>query len=379
MGEAYIVDAARTPIGKRDGALSDVRPDELLGDLMARRIERLGIDPVTVDDVIAGCVTQFGEQGGNIARLAWLGAGLPATVSATTVDRQCASSTTAINMAATGIMAGMYDLVVAGGVESMSRVPMASDRVVFSNRLMSRYHMVGQGYSAELIAQRWNLDRQEMAELCFRSHQKALAATDAGAFDREIEPVEVTNDGKAARVSADEGPRRDTTVEKIAGLKPVFVDGGYVTAANASQISDGAACLILASERTVEELGLQPRARVVGFAYAAVDPTMMLTGPIHAIPKALERTGLRLEDMDVVELNEAFMSVVMATRDELGLDMTKTNIRGGAVALGHPLGASGARLPVTALHILEDLDLRYGLCSLCVGFGDGVALIIERV
>ncbi len=379
MGDAYIVDAARTPIGKRDGALSGVRPDELLGDLMVRRIERLGIDPVTIDDVIAGCVTQYGEQGGNVARLAWLGAGLPATVPATTIDRQCASSTTAINMAATGIMSGMYDLVVAGGVESMSRVPMASDRVAFSNRLMSRYHMVGQGYSAELIAQRWNLDRQEMAELCYQSHQKAIVATDAGAFDREIEPVAATDNGEPVTVSMDEGPRRDTTVERIAGLNPVFVHGGYVTAGNASQISDGAACLVLASERKVEELGVKPRARVVGFAYAAVDPTMMLTGPIHAIPKALAKTGLTLGDMDVIELNEAFMSVVMATRDELGLDMAKTNIRGGAVALGHPLGASGARLPVTALHILEDLDLRYGLCSLCVGFGDGVALIIERV
>ncbi len=379
MGEAYIVDAARTPIGKRDGALSGVRPDELLGDLMARRIERLGIDPVTVDDVIAGCVTQYGEQGGNVARLAWLGAGLPATVPATTIDRQCASSTTAINMAATGIMSGMYDLVVAGGVESMSRVPMASDRVAFSSRLMSRYHMVGQGYSAELIAQRWGLDREEMAELCYESHQKAIAAADAGAFDREIEPVAVSDNGERSTVARDEGPRRDTTVDKIAGLKPVFVDGGYITAGNASQISDGAACLILASERKVEELGVKPRARVVGFAYAAVDPTMMLTGPIHAIPKALRRTGLSLADMDVIELNEAFMSVVMATRDELGLDMSKTNIRGGAVALGHPLGASGARLPATALHILEDLGLRYGLCSLCVGFGDGVALIIERV
>jgi len=379
MGEAYVVDAARTPIGKRDGSLASAPPADLLGDLIRSRVERLALDPNDIDDVIAGCVTQFGDQGGNIARLAVLASGLPVTVSATTVDRQCASSATAINFAAMGIMAGVQDLVIACGVESMSRVPMASDKPVIGERILDRFDIVGQGYSADLIAHKWKLDRREMAELCFDSHQRAIAAQEAGDFDREIVPVRVADNGGTVTVERDEGPRADTSVEKIESLKPVFADDGYVTAGNSSQISDGAACLVLASKEKADQLGLVPRARVASFAYAAVDPTIMLTGPIDAIPKALAKAGLSLDRMDAIELNEAFMSVVMATRDELGLDMAKTNIRGGAVALGHPLGASGARLAVTLLHTLEDRDLGCGLTSLCVGFGDGVATVFERV
>jgi acetyl-CoA acetyltransferase family protein len=379
MAEAIIVDAARTPIGKRDGALASVRPDHLLGDLIRSRIDSLGIDPRGIDDVVCGCVTQFGEQGGNIARLAILGAGLPVTVPATTVDRQCASSLTALNIAAANIMAGTQDLVVVGGVESMSRVPMGSDKTSFSERLLDRFNMVGQGYSAELIAERWNLSRRELAEWSCESHRRAVAAQRAGAFSREIVPV-TAGDGHGQRlVEHDEGPRADTSVEKIESLKPVFKDDGVVTAGNSSQISDGAACLILASPAKAAALGLRPRARLVAFAYTAVDPTIMLTGPIHAIPKALAKAGLSAAEMDAIELNEAFMSVVLATRDELGLDMDRVNIRGGAIALGHPLGASGARLPVTLLHILEDRGMRFGLVSLCVGFGDGAATIIERL
>ncbi|MCP5112557.1 MAG: thiolase family protein [bacterium] len=379
MGEAYIVDAARTPIGKRDGCLSAVRPDELAGDLIRERVESLGLDPADIDDVILGCVTQVSEQGGNIARLAILSSGLPIAVSATTVDRQCGSGATALNIAAMGVMSGMQDLVIAGGVESMSRVPMASDKVQFSDRLLARFDMIAQGYSAELVAEKWKLDRHEMAELSFESHTRAAAARDNGEFVREIVPVRVSANGAATVVEHDEGPRSDTSVEKIESLKPAFKEDGYITAANASQISDGAACLVLASGKAVRELDLCPRAKVVGFAYSGVDPTIMLTGPMRAIPKVLHKTGLKLEDVDAIELNEAFMSVVMATRDELGLEMSKTNIRGGAVALGHPLGASGARLPITLLHIMEDRDLRIGLSSLCIGFGDGVATVIERL
>lgn len=379
MGEAYIVDAARTPIGKRDGCLSTVRPDELAGDLIKARVDHLGIDPAEIDDVVLGCVTQFGEQGGNIARVAVLASGLPVTVTATTIDRQCASGATALNIAAMGIMAGVQDLVIAGGIESMSRVPMASDKLALGERLMDRFDMVGQGYSAELVAEKWDLDKHEMAELCYQSHARAVAARDKGEFSREIVPVTVAANGQTSVVEDDEGPRSDTSVEKIESLKPAFKEGGYITAGNASQISDGAACLVLASKEKAESLGLRPRARVVAFAYAGVDPTIMLTGPITAIPKALNKAGMTLKDMDAIELNEAFMSVVMATRDELGLEMSKTNIRGGAVALGHPLGATGARLAATLLHILEDRDLRFGLSSMCVGFGDGAATIIERL
>jgi acetyl-CoA acetyltransferase family protein len=256
---------------------------------------------------------------------------------------------------------------------------MASDKLALGERLMDRFDMVGQGYSAELVAEKWDLDKHEMAELCYQSHARAVAARDKGEFSREIVPVRVAANGQTSVVEDDEGPRSDTSVEKIESLKPAFKEGGYITAGNASQISDGAACLVLASKEKAESLGLRLRARVVAFAYAGVDPTIMLTGPITAIPKALNKAGMTLKDMDAIELNEAFMSVVMATRDELGLEMSKTNIRGGAVALGHPLGATGARLAATLLHILEDRDLRFGLSSMCVGFGDGAATIIERL
>lgn len=377
--EAYIVDAARTPIGKRDGALAAVRPDEMFGDLVRARIEHLGIDPHGIDDVICGCVTKVGEQAVNVGRRAVLAAGLPVSLSAQTVDRQCASSLTAVNIAASAIVAGHQDLVVAGGVESMSRVPMASDNVSMSERALDRFHVIGQGHSAELIAERWGLGREELAHWSCESHRRAVAARDAGDFAREVVPVTTRRNGTTVIVDRDEGPRAATSAERIASLAPSFKADGVITAGNSSQISDGAACVVLASPARAEALGLRPRARVVAFSYAGVDPTMMLTGPIRAIPKVLAKAGLRLGDIDAIELNEAFMSVVLATRDELGLDMARTNVRGGAIALGHPLGASGARLLVTLLHLLEDRGGRYGLASLCVGLGDGAATIIERM
>jgi len=377
VGEAFIVDAARTPIGKRDGALASLHPAVLFGDLVRARLEAVGVDPHDVDDVVCGCATKCGEQGGNIARLAILAAGLPVSLSATTVDRQCGSSLTAINMAAASVMSGAQDLVVAGGVESMSRVPMASDGLKLPEPYVERFDVVGQGYSAELIAQRWNLSRHELALWSCESHRRAIAARTA--FGREIVPVTVSDNGSSRIVASDEGPRPDTTVEKIEGLKTPFKADGVISAGNSSQISDGAACVTIASPDCAKRLGLWPRARILSFAYAGVDPTIMLTGPIYAIPKALAKAGLALNQIDFIELNEAFMSVVLATRDELGLDMERTNARGGAVALGHPLGASGARLVVTLLHILEDHGAHYGLASLCIGFGDGVATVIERL
>ena len=387
MREAVIVDAVRTPIGRRDGGLADLHAVDLGAVVLRALVERTGIDPLQVDDVIFGCVSQVGEQSLNVARNAWLAAGLPEEVPATTVDRQCGSSQQAIHFAAQGVMAGVYDLVVAGGVESMTRVPMGSSAssgpgAPFGPTMTDRYQgrLVPQGISAEMIAEKWQLSREELDEYSYRSHQRAAAAQDAGFFDRQLVPVEVRHpDGSVTWVRADEGVRRDTSLEKMAGLKPAFKPDGRVTAGNSSQISDGSAALLIASRETAERLGLRPRARFTGFALAGVDPVFMLTGPIPVTEKVLARTGLRLEDMDVVEINEAFASVVLAWGREVRPDWERVNPNGGAIALGHPLGASGARIMADLLAELERRQGRYGLQTMCEGGGMANATIIERL
>lgn len=379
MSEAYLVDGARTPFGRRGGTLAHMRPDDLAAVPLTRVVERTGIDPGALDDVRLGVSTQVGEQGLNLGRLLPLVAGLPDTVPGATVNRMCGSSLETFNQCAQGIMAGTYDLMVAAGVESMSRVPMMSDGAGLNARLLQRYNIVPQGMSAELIAERWHLDREALDAFSLESHRRALAAQDAGRFDAEVVSVPSAEGGDAAPVVRDEGPRRDTSLERLATLKTVFKTDGVVTAGNASQLTDGAAALLLASEQGLATHHLRPRARVVAMALSGVDPVIMLTGPIPATRRILDRTGLTLADMDVVEINEAFASVVLAWGAEMHPDWTRVNPNGGAIALGHPLGASGARLVLTALHELEARRGRYALITMCIGWGMGIATIIERM
>jgi acetyl-CoA acyltransferase len=384
--EPVIVGAVRTPVGRRNGGLAGLHAVDLGAAALRALVDRSGIDPGRVDDVIMGCVSQIGEQAVNVARNAWLAAGLPEEVPATTIDRQCGSSQQAVQFAAQGIMAGGYDLVVAGGVESMTRVPMGSTMsgpgVPFGPTMNERYQgrLVPQGISAELIAEKWGLTREEQDAFALRSHQRAAAAQDAGRFGRQLVPVEVPGpDGAATWVRADEGIRRDTSMEKLAALKPAFRPDGQVTAGNSSQISDGAAALLLASRAVAERLGLRPLAGFVSFALAGVDPVLMLTGVIPATEKVLERAGLRLPDMDVVEINEAFASVVLAWGREVKPDWERVNPGGGAIALGHPLGASGARIMTDLVAELGRRGGRYGLQVMCEGGGMANATILERL
>jgi acetyl-CoA acyltransferase len=384
--EPVIVGAVRTPVGRRNGGLAGLHAVDLGAAALRALVDRSGVDPVRVDDVIMGCVSQTGEQAVNVARNAWLAAGLPEEVPATTVDRQCGSSQQAVQFAAQGIMAGGYDLVVAGGVEHMTRVPMGSTMegpgVPFGPTMHARYQgrLVPQGISAELIADKWGLTREEQDAFSLRSHQRAAAAQDTGRFDRQVVPVEVpAPDGGSVRIGADEGIRRDTTLEKLAGLKPAFRPDGRVTAGNSSQISDGAAALLLASRATAERLGLRPQARFVSFALAGVDPVLMLTGVIPATERVLERAGLRLADVEVVEINEAFASVVLAWGREVEPDWERVNPNGGAIALGHPLGASGARIMTDLVAELARRGGRYGLQVMCEGGGMANATVIERL
>lgn len=395
MREVVICDAVRTAVGKRDGALAGVHPVELLGRVITATLERSGVDPERVDDVIAGCVSQIGEQSMNVARNAWLSAGLAESVPATTVDRQCGSSQQALHFAAQGVMAGAYDVALACGVESMTRVPMMSnvaDADPFGERLRARYAdgLASQGISAEMIAARWELTREACDRLALDSHRRAAAARDRGAFADEILPVKVTGaDGAVVEHTADEGIRAGSSLEQLAGLAPAFRtedrDAAHpglrwvVTAGNASQISDGAAALLVCERATAERLGLTPRWRVHTMVVAADDPVMMLTGPIPATHKVLQRSGLALADMDHIELNEAFAPVVLAWQTEFGADPERLNPRGGAIALGHPLGASGARLATTMLHALEQTRGRYGLQTMCEGGGLANATIVERL
>lgn len=389
MNEAVILEAVRTPIGKKGKALANVHPVDLLGHLLKSTLERLDIDPARVDDVIIGCVDQAGEQAFNVGRNAWLSAGLPESVPATTIDRQCGSSLQAIHFAAQGVMAGVYDLVLAGGVESMTRVPMGctifnGPGVPITEGLKARYGLengwFNQAVGAQMIAERWGLSREDLDRFSLQSHQRATAARETGRFRREIIPVPVKNgDGKEFLFEADEGIRPDTTYEQIAALDPAFEGLPFITAGNASQISDGASLTVIASPRMASELGLRPRARFRAFAVVGVDPVTMLTGPIPATQKALQRAGLSVDDMDLFEVNEAFASVVLAWQKEIGAPMERVNVNGGAVALGHPLGATGARLMATLLNELEHRQGRYGLIAICEGGGMANGTVIERV
>ncbi|HWC40453.1 MAG TPA: thiolase family protein [Actinomycetota bacterium] len=379
--EPVIVGAVRTPVGRRNGGLAGVHAVDLGAVALRALIDRGGVDPGLVDDMIMGCVSQIGEQSVNVARNAWLAAGLPEEVPATTIDRQCGSSQQAVQFAAQGIMAGSYRLVVAGGVEHMTRVPMGSTMtgpgVPFGPAMHDRYQgrLVPQGISAELITEKWALTREEQDAFALRSHRRAAAAQDAGRFDRQLVPVEAPG----GWVRADEGVRRDTSMEKLAGLKPAFRPDGQVTAGNSSQISDGAAALLLASRAMAERLGLRPLARFAGFALAGVDPVLMLTGVIPATEKVLGQTGLGVDDLDVIEINEAFASVVLAWGREVEPDWERVNPNGGAIALGHPLGASGARIMTDLVAELERSGGRYGLQVMCEGGGMANATVLERL
>lgn len=384
MREAVIVEAVRTPISRKKGKLSGIRPDDLAAMTLKEVVNRAGIEAAEVEDVVMGCVTQVSEQGFNIARNAALIAGFPVEVTGTSVNRQCGSSQQAFNFACQAILAGQHDCVIAAGVESMTRVPMGSDGgsnplSPISPQLSSKYQIVPQGISAEMIAEQWKLTRTQLDQFGFESHMKAANATDKGYFDREIMPIQVKVNGEVELVKQDEGIRRDTSVEKMGTLQPAFRPDGVVTAGNSSQISDGACAILVMSRQKAEELGLRPRARFVASTLAGVDPTIMLTGPIPATRKVLHKAGLKLEEVDLIEINEAFASVVLAWGKELSPDWEKVNVNGGAIAIGHPLGCSGTRLLTTLLHELERRDKKIGLSTMCIGFGQGIATIIERL
>ena len=384
MTTAIIVDAVRTPLGRRNGMLADWHPVDLAAHVLRTLVERSDLDPALVDDVIMGCVSQVGEQGLNIGRNAALAAGFPDSVPATSVDRQCGSSQQALHFAAQGVMAGAYDVVIAAGVESMTRVPMGSSllpgRDPFGPNVHERYpDLVPQGLSAELIAEKWSLGREELDAFALESHRRAAQATDEGRFEREIVAVPVTSEDGGATVDRDEGIRRDTTADRLASLKPAFKADGVVTAGNSSQITDGAAAVLVASEEAAARLGLTPRARFQGFALAGDDPVLMLTAPIPVTAKVLDRAHLSLDALDVIEINEAFASVVLAWEREVHPDPARVNVNGGAIALGHPLGCSGARLMTTLLNELERSGGRHGLQTMCEGGGMANATIIERI
>ena len=387
--DAVIVDAVRTPVGRRNGALRDWHPVDLAAHVLGALVERNGLDPAVVDDVIVGCVTQTGEQGMNLARNAALAAGFPESVPGTTVDRQCGSSQQALHFAAQGVMAGAYDVVIAAGVESMTRVPMGSTILngpgmrfgpAMTQRYMPAGGLVPQGLAAEGVADQWGLSGESLDAYSFESHRRAARATDEGRFAGEIVAVTVDTPTGKRQFDVDEGFRRDTSLEALAALKPAFLaEGGTVTAGNASQLSDGAAAVLVMSEERCAALGLVPRARFVSFAVCGADPLTMLTAPVPATAAALDRAGLTLDQVDVVEVNEAFASVVLAWAAEHRPDMDKVNVNGGAIALGHPLGCSGARLTATLVAELERSRGRYGLQTMCEGGGMANAMVLERL
>jgi acetyl-CoA acyltransferase len=386
MREAVIVDAVRTPVGRRDGGLKSWHPVDLLAHTLRAVVQRTKIDPALIDDVIAGCVGQVGEQAYNVARNAVLAAGFPESVPGTTVDRQCGSSQQAAHFAAQGVIAGSYDIAIACGVECMSRVPMGSNSAAgpgkpFGPGVMRRYHdtVFHQGVGAEMMAERWKISRTELDEFSLESHRRAAQATAEGRFCNEIIPVPVETESGPAHITKDEGIRAGTTLEKMGTLKAAFKPDGVITAGNSSQISDGAAAVLIMERGTADRLGLRPLARFVEFAMAAEDPVIMLSAPIPATRKILQRAGLSIEDIDRVEINEAFASVVLAWQREIDIDLCKVNVNGGAVALGHPLGASGARLMTTLVHELQRSGGRYGLQTMCEGGGMANATLIERM
>ncbi|WP_455354338.1 acetyl-CoA C-acetyltransferase [Streptomyces sp. SYSU K217416] len=385
MAEAYIVEAVRTPVGRKKGGLSAVHPADLGAHILKALVDRSGIDPAAVEDVVFGCLDTVGPQAGDIARTAWLAAGLPEEVPGVTIDRQCGSSQQAVHFAAQGVLSGTQDLVVAGGVQNMTQIPIAfasrqaaeplgltEGPYAGSEGWRARYgtQPVNQFHGAELIAGKWGISRLDMEEFALRSHQRALRAIDEGRFDRELVAY--------GEVTADEGPRRDTSLEKMAGLKPV-VEGGRITAACSSQVSDGASAMLLASERAVREHGLTPRARIHHLSVRGEDPIRMLSAPIPATAYALKKAGMVIDDIDLVEINEAFAPVVLAWLKETGADPEKVNVNGGAIALGHPLGATGVKLMTTLLHELERTGGRYGLQTMCEGGGQANVTIIERL
>src|ERR687896_297506 len=375
MPDALIVDAVRSPIGRRDGALSAIRGDELAGQVLNGLVARCGLDPGEVEDVQLGCVTQIGEQGWNIGRMVPLVAGWPETVCGTSIDRQCGSSMQGNFNAAAAVWSGQLDLVVSAGVEMMSRVPMGSNGGDLAPRLLELYEIVPQGISAEVIAEEWGFSRDELDAYSLESHRRAIAAIDEGRFEREIVPVEVDNPHTGVLVAVDETPRRDTSAEKLAALEPAFIPDGKVTAGNSSQICDGAAGVLIASERKASELGLSPRARFVSFGLAGVDPHRMLHGNPEACSKALAKASLTWDDVSVIEVNEAFASVVLQFARDAGLEdrYGDINPNGGGISLGHPLGATGARMTATLLNELERRGERYGIATMCVGFGMAIA------
>ncbi|WP_449355409.1 thiolase family protein [Virgibacillus natechei] len=382
MREAVIVEAVRTPVGKRKGSLSGVRAEELAAKPLKEVIKRAGISSELVEDVIMGCVSQVGEQAFDIARQAALIADYPVEVPGTTIDRQCGSSQQAVHFASQAIISGDMDVVVAGGIENMSRVPIGSNMqgVELSEELTSKYEIINQGLSADRIADKWGFSRQQMDEFSLESHTKALAAQKDGRFEKEIMPLEVTlPDGTQTVMKDDEGPRENSSMEKLGSLKPAFAEDGKITAGNSSQISDGAVAILMMSREKAEELGLKPRFRVIARSVVGSDPTLMLTGPIPATEKVLLKAGLSIEDIAIFEVNEAFASVPLAWLKETGADPKKLNPNGGAIALGHPLGASGGRLMVTMMHEMERTGKRYGLQTMCEGHGMANATIIERL
>ncbi len=378
--DAVIIDAVRTPIGRRGGALKDVRPDDLAAHVLRAIVERTRIKPALIDDVILGCVTQTDEQGTNIARIAALLAGFPESVPGTSVNRQCGSGQQAVNFAAMEVLTGASDVAIAGGVESMTRVPMGSDMGALNDKLLARYEVVPQGISADLIADKYGITREQMDEFSFWSHRKAVKAIDDGKFKSEIVPVAVLDEtGSKKLFDTDEHPRRNSSLEKLASLPAAFRENGRITAGNSSGINDGAAAVLLTTDEKAEELGLKPRARIVAMAQVGVDPVLMLEGPIPASKKVLKKAGLEIEDIALWEINEAFASIPLMTIKTLGIDPGRVNVNGGAIALGHPLGATGARLITTMLNELEKRKARYGLSTLCIGFGQGIATVIERL
>jgi len=381
MKDPVIVQAVRTAVGrgKENGALHGIQPVDLLARVLRELVNRAEIEPAQVDDIITGCVTPVGEQGANIGRLAALYAGFPVEVPAVQLNRMCGSSQQAVHFAAQAIAAGDMEVVIAAGVEMMSRVPMGSDWALNTMPPDFPYPLVHQGISAEMIAEKWGLSRQALDQYSYESHLKAAAATKAGYFKKEIVPIEITVNGETRLFDVDEGIRFEPDLEKMAALKPVFKEDGVITAGNASQISDGAAALLLMSADKAAELGLKPMARVVARTVVGVDPVLMLTGPIPATQKVLAKAGLTIGDMDAIEINEAFASVVLAWAQEIEPPMERVNMQGGAIALGHPLGCTGAKLMTTLVHTLERIGGRYGLQTMCIGHGMATATILERL
>ncbi|AIF42365.1 thiolase family protein [Virgibacillus sp. SK37] len=381
MREVVIVESCRTAVGKRKGSFADYRSDELAAIVLEELVNRAGVSKDLVEDVILGCVTQTNEQGGNIARTAALIAGFPVHVPGVTIDRQCGSSQQAVHFGAQAIASGDMDIVITGGVESMSRSPMFSNmgKVKPSERLTDKYEIVNQGISAERIAEQWYLSREDLDQFALRSHKHALHAIESGYYKKEIVPVVIQTEEGESIVEQDEGPRKGTTLEALAGLNPVFKEDGKITAGNASQMSDGASAVLLMSKEKAVQLGLQPKARIVTRTVVGSDPTLMLTGPIAATKRALDKAGLAIQEIDRYEVNEAFAPVPLAWLKDMDADISRLNVNGGAISLGHPLGATGTKLLVSLLHELERINGRYGLLAICEGMGMANATIIERI